>query len=157
MTIFKWFNRQQRIAKRKKKLGEKYTSDLTWRELSREQLAKLNPTVDFENVDSIYEIGRCNGQDKFFEKLKKLICDNKLNNISNLNDTIEDGQDEIGYVSIGDFLKTVVWTMKDGQTFVQLIKGSFDCKEEEIKFQQDIKSIDIKEIDKRKLIYQYES
>jgi hypothetical protein len=153
MTIFKWFNRQQRIAKRKKKLGEKYTSDLTWREFSSEQLAKLNPTIDFDNVDYIYEIGWCNGQEKFFNKLKNLIHDNMLNKISDLNDTIEEGQDEMGYVPIGDYLKTYVWTMKDGQTFVQLIKGSFDNKEEEIKFQQNINTLDIKTIDKRQLIY----
>ncbi len=153
MTIFKWFDRQLRLSKRKKKLGEKFTSDLTWREFSSQQLVKLNPSVDFDSVGNIYEIGWCSGQDKFLDKLKKLTLENRLNKIGDLNGTIDEGQDEMGYIPIGEYLKTFVWTMKNGQTFVQVIKGSFDRKEEEIIFQQDINNVDIQNIDKRKLIY----
>ena len=153
MTIFDWFDRQLRLSKRKKNLGEKFTSDLTWRKFSSGHLAELNSSIDFDSVSNIYEIGWCNGQDKFLEKLVALVSNNKLNKIAELNDTIEKGQDEMGYVPIGDYLKTYVWTMKNGQTFVQLIKGSFDKKEEEIKFQQDINIVDIQNIGKRKLIY----
>ena len=153
MTTFNWFDRQLQLSKRKKNLGEKFTSDLTWRKFSSEHLAELNPSIDFDSVNNIYEIGWCNGQDKFLDKLVTLISNNNLNKIAELNDTIEEGQDEMGYVPIGDYLKTYVWTMKNGQTFVQLIKGSFDKKEEEIKFQQDINIVDIQNIVKRKLIY----
>ncbi|MBO9703604.1 MAG: hypothetical protein J7604_25595 [Sporocytophaga sp.] len=153
MTFFKWLKRKHRLAKRKKKLEERYTSDLTWREFSSAQLSKLNPLIDFDYVDNIYEIGWCNGHDKFVNKIKNLIQDNRLSRIADLNETIEEGQDEMGYVPIGDYLKTYIWTMKNGQSFIQLIKGSFDKKEEEIKFQQYIDRVDIKNIDKRKLIY----
>lgn len=153
MSIFKLLVRQLRLLKRKKKLGEKYTSDLTWREFSSTQLKKLNPTIDFNTVDFIYQIGWCNGQDKYLFKLKKLINENNLNRIANLNDTIEEGEDAMGYVPIGDYLKTYLWVMKNGQFFIQLIKGSFDKKEEEIKYQQDISKVSIESIGKRKLIY----
>jgi hypothetical protein len=153
MNIFKCFDRQQRLAKRKKKLGEKYTSDLTWREFSLRQIIKLNPTLILDNIEYIYEIGWCGGQDKFLDKLKNLIQENKLNKIAKLNNTIEEGQDEMGYTPIGDYLKTQVWTMKDGKTYVQVIKGSFDNTAEEIKLLQKIDTFDIKNVETRKLIY----
>ena len=140
-------------CKTQKKLGEKFTSDLTWRKFSSRELAQLNPTINFVSVEHIYEIGWCNGQDKFLDKLKRLINQKRLNKISDLNQTIDEGQDEMGYTPIGDYLHTYLWLMKNGQTFIQIIKGSFDKKGEEIKFQQNIDSVNIKTIDKRKLIY----
>ena len=148
-----WLDRNQRLEKRKQKLGEKFTSDWTWRKFSTKQLAQLNPTIDFDTVDSIYEIGWCNGQGKYFNLLTKYISDNELNKIQELNKTIDYEEDGLGRVPISEYLKTFVWTMKDGQTFVQVIKGSFDKKGEEIKFQQDITKMDIKRLDNRKLIY----
>ncbi len=62
-------------------------------------------------------------------------------------------EDRQGPVPIGEYLKTFIWTMKNGQTFIQVIKGSFDIKGEEIKFQQDMTRVDIKSLDNRKLIY----
>lgn len=59
----------------------------------------------------------------------------------------------MGQEPMGEYLKTYVWTMKSRQTFVQVIKGSFDSPEEEIKYKQDINKIDITSINQRKLIY----
>ncbi|HSC55156.1 MAG TPA: hypothetical protein VLC98_16100 [Phnomibacter sp.] len=148
-----WSDRKQRLAKRKQKLGEKFTSDWTWRKFSTEQLAQLNPTVDFDTVGSIYEIGWCNEQDKYFNLLTNYINDNKLNKIQELNKTIDYREDGLGRFPVGEYLKTFVWTMKNGQSFVQVVKGSFDKQEEEIKFQQDITKVDIKILENRKLIY----
>lgn len=130
-------DRKERIEKRKQKLGEKFTSDWTWRKFSTKQLAQLNPTIDFYTVDSIYEIGWCNGQNKFFIILTKYIRENELNKIHELNKTIEYGEDGQGTVPIGEYFKTFIWIMKSGNSFVQVTKGSFDTKREEISFQQD--------------------
>jgi len=148
-----WTKREQRLESRKQKLGEKFTSDWTWRKYSVKEIARLNPTVDFSKVDSIYEIGCCNGQSKFFNLLTKYISENQLSKIEDLNITIEYEEDGLGRVPIGEYLKTFVWTMKNGQTFVQVIKGSFDKNGEEIKVQQDITKADIKQLENRKLIY----
>ena len=153
MIIFKWLDRQIRRIKRKQRLGEKFTSNLTWRRFSTEQLLKLNHGIDFNNVDKIYEIGWCNGKDKYLGILKFLIKYKALNAIRYLDNTIEDGQDEMGFIPRGEYLKTYLWAMKDGRIFVQLVKGSFDTKEEEVEFEQDIKLINFKNINKRKLIY----
>ena len=148
-----WSDRKQRLEKRKQKLGEKFTTDWTWRNYSTKQLAQLNPTIDFDTVDSIYEIGWCNGQDKFFTVLTKYISDNELYKIHELNKTIEYREDGLGRVPVGEYLKTFIWTMINGQTFVQVIKGSFDKKGEEIGLQRDITKADIKTFENRKLIY----
>ena len=104
-------------------------------------------------MDSIYEIGWCNGQDQFFSLLTKYINDNELNKIQELNKTINYREDQLGQFPVGEYLKTFVWAMKNEQTFIQIIKGTFDNKRKEIKFQQDITKLDIKTIDNRKLIF----
>ena len=57
MGIFDWFDRQNRLAKRKKNLGEKYTSDLTTRKFTTQDLQELNLDIDFSEIEYIYQIG----------------------------------------------------------------------------------------------------
>jgi hypothetical protein len=148
-----WPDKKQRLDKRKQKLGEKITSDWTWRKFSTKQLAHLNPMIDFNNVECVYQIGWCNGQDEYFDLLVKYISNNEMNKIQELNKTIETEWDNLGEIPVGDYLKTFIWRMKDGKAFIQVIKGTFDEKVEEIRLQQNVLWVDIKSIDNRKLIY----
>jgi len=146
-------DRRIKLEKRKEKLGEKSTSDWTWRKFSTERLTALNPTRDFDTVDNIYEIGWCNGNDKMFGILTEYIAKDEVHKIQELNSTIQYGQDPFGTVPIGKYLKTFIWTLKDTQSFVQIISGSFDTADENIVFEQNIPKFDIETLTERKLIY----
>jgi hypothetical protein len=146
-------DRQIKLKKRKEKLGEKFTSDWTWRKFSTEQLSKLNPMLNFHNVDSIYEIGCCNGHDDFFDLLTKYIANSELHKIQEMNQTLEYGEDGLGTVPIGEYLKTFIWILKDGQCLVQVVKGAFDIFEEKIVLEQNTLQVDIEKFASRKLVY----
>jgi hypothetical protein len=146
-------DRRIKLEERKKKLGERSTSDWTWRKFSTERLMALNQTRDFNTVNNIYEIGWCNGNDKIFGVLKQYIANGEVHKIQQLNNSIQYGQDALGTVPTGKYLKTFIWTLKDRQSFVQIISGSFDTSDENIVFEQNIPEIDIETLSKRKLIY----
>lgn len=146
-------NRRIKLEKRKEKLGERFTSDWTWRKFSTHRLTVLNPTKDFNTVDNIYEIGWCNGNDKMFGVLTQYIADGEVPKIQELNNNIHYVQDPLGRVPTGEYLKTFIWTLKDRQSFIQIIGGSFDLSDEKIVFEQSIPEIDIKTLTKRRLIY----
>ncbi len=146
-------NRLERLEQRRKNLGEKITSDLSWRKFSTKLLKNLNSHIDFETLQFIYEIGWCGGEDDSLRKLKELLKRQQLNEIADLNNTCRLGEDELGIIPVGSYLKTYLWKFNSGQSFVQVVKGSFDDSHEEIKYKTEIKSLDTGLIKNRKLIY----
>ncbi len=156
-SIFDWlfnWNRQLKVENRKQKLGERFTSDLTWRKFNTEDLKRLNPNIDFDNIESIYEIGLSNAKKDIFQKLLKFIEEERFDKIASLNNTIDEGYDNIGYVPMGDYIQTNIWKVKNEKSFLQLAKGSFDnFEQKKIKFEKNINFIDVKTLANRKLIY----
>jgi len=154
MGIFNWFNSQQRLITRKEKLGERFTSDLTTRKFTTKYLQELNPQRDFSQIEYIYQIGWCGGKQEYLEKIIEYIDNHAFPKISDLRG-IEYIEDAFGPDPVGDYMKIYIIKIKHGQTFIQLIKGSFDKdgQEKGILFERSIEPIDIERIGKRKLIY----
>jgi hypothetical protein len=154
MKLLSCFSRRLRIARRKKALGERYTSDLIWREFSTEQLRTLNPSVEFSNVKTIYEIGTSNGKERYFKQLVNLIESDRIHKVPKLNNTVDMGEDELGLVPVGEYLTTYLWEFTNGEFLVQVIKGSYDKEGNRIAwFKRFYHPFNVKQIKSRKLIF----
>jgi len=154
MGILDWFSGKEELLTRKEKLGERFTSNLTSRKFTVQYLQELNPTIDFSNVEYIYQIGWCGGTEEHLKKLIQLIDNNNFEEITELAG-IDYVQDSLGYNPIGKYIQSFVFKIKSGRTFIQLIKGSFDHDDQgkEIEYERDVYLQDIKLIRKRKLVF----
>ena len=73
-------------------MEERFISDLNdWKFISGEP-QKLNPGINFDNVNDIYETGWCNSKEKFPDGLKNLINEIRLDRNSDLNNTFRKGK-----------------------------------------------------------------
>ena len=65
--------RYRTLKKRKKILGERFTSDLTTRKFESEQFFKLNSNLEKNEIISIYKIGWANGNTDMLSNIRKII------------------------------------------------------------------------------------
>lgn len=143
----------QKLRKRRQKLGEGFTSDLSTRKFTTEELRTINSNLDFATVEHIYRICTCQGSDSYFEKIVGLIEKQKFRKIATL-DGIEYVGGDFGPEPTGDFLEVYIFVKQDKSTFIQLLKGSFDHSEQRaIVYEKDIQTVDIKMIKERVLIF----
>ena len=118
-------NRLFKLLKRRKVLGERFTSDYTTRRFRSELIKKLDSDINFENLEYIYQIGNCKYDSKYHLKIKNLIKKKRIRQIQFLRG-IEYGIDTLGLTPIGDYIDTYILKTKDNGTTILLIKGSFD-------------------------------
>ena len=150
-----WFNRNNRIKKRREILGERYTSDLTTRKFMSKLLETLNSTRDFKEIEYIYEICWCGSKDKELSRLKELINSSLVIQISKMNDSgFAGAQYDLRDIPFGETFYTYIFKLKNETMFVQIILDNDVVNgKNEIIFEQEIEKIDIKFLDQRKLIY----
>ena len=96
-------NRLFKLLKRRKVLGERFTSDYTTRRFRSELIKKLDSDINFENLEYIYQIGNCKYDSKYHLKIKNLIKKKRIRQIQFLRG-IEYGIDTLGLTPIGDYI-----------------------------------------------------
>ena len=145
-------NRLFKLLKRRKVLGERFTSDYTTRRFRSELIKKLDSDINFENLEYIYQIGNCKYDSKYHLKIKNLIKKKRIRQIQFLRG-IEYGIDTLGLTPIGDYIDTYILKTKDNRTTILLIKGSFDENQLSVLDKIDIENLNIRKYWKRKLIF----
>ncbi|SFT41500.1 hypothetical protein SAMN05216474_0433 [Lishizhenia tianjinensis] len=152
MTFIDWLDTFFTHSKRKKVLGEKYTSHLSTRKFTTSELLQLNPKLNKSDIEYIYRIGWCSADEKYLNKIKKCIAKDQLNKISKLSG-ITYAHDDLGEIPTGNYIQTFLFKLKNGSSFVQLVSASFEEKGATVLYQKEIAIVNVNRLKTRLLIY----
>ena len=156
MKFLSYIDRKIRLTKRKEFLGEKFTSNITSRKFQTQKLKDLNPQVNFEEIESIYQICTCSASPQQVNKIKYLIKNKKVQSIPSQNwEGVEFITDDFGELPTGWLLETFIFLFKNKDQKILLIKYNLEennLEETSILFDKT-NSVEIKKIKTRELVF----
>ena len=127
------FGRKIKEEKRKRKLGEKYTSSITHRKIETIFFAGLNPKIDMDSIEYVYSLGFFKRTSFWVSIIKKCLKSNLFNLMNLIVYDVTAGEDEMGYTPIKDYVKVYIWKTKKNEFYGQLEGNTFNMLPEKKK------------------------